>query len=203
MPLSLPSIAENAAGCTRCDLYQHASQTVFGEGPPDAAIVLVGEQPGDQEDKQGHPFVGPAGRVLDRALADSGLDRSGLYLTNAVKHFRHTDRGKRRIHQRPDTTQIRACRPWLEEELKVIQPRLIVLLGAVAGESLSGTGYRVGAHKGEIVDATLGDWHGLAVGTIHPSAVLRGADPAARDTAYAGLVADLVTARDAAGSRPG
>jgi uracil-DNA glycosylase len=198
--VSLPAIAKDAAGCTRCDLYQHASQTVFGEGPPDAAIVLVGEQPGDQEDKRGHPFVGPAGRVLDRALADSGLDRSGLYLTNAVKHFRHTDRGKRRIHQRPDTTQIRACRPWLEEELKVIQPRLVVLLGAVAGESMFGTGYRVGAHKGEIVDATLGEWHGLAVGTIHPSAVLRGPDPAARDTAYAGLVADLITARDAAAS---
>ena len=198
MSPSLSSIAKNAGGCTRCDLYRHATQTVFGEGPADAAIVLVGEQPGDQEDKHGHPFVGPAGRVLDRALADSGLDRGGLYLTNAVKHFRHTDRGKRRIHQRPDTTQIRACRPWLEEELKVIQPRLVVLLGAVAGESMFGSGYRVGAHKGEIVDAALGDWHGLAVGTIHPSAVLRGPDTAARDIAYAGLVADLLTARDAA-----
>jgi uracil-DNA glycosylase family 4 len=135
---------------------------------------MVGEQPGDQEDKQGHPFVGPAGRVLDRALADSGFDRSTLYLTNAVKHFKHTDRGKRRIHQRPDTTEIRACRPWLDDELRVIQPRLVVLLGAVAGESMFGTGYRVGAHKGEVVDAMLGDWHGLAVGTIHPSAVLRG-----------------------------
>jgi uracil-DNA glycosylase len=195
---SLRAIAKNAAACTRCDLYQHATQMVFGEGPPDAAIVLIGEQPGDQEDKQGRPFVGPAGRVLDRALADSGLDRSGLYLTSAVKHFRHTDRGKRRIHQRPDTTEIRACRPWLDEELQVIQPRLVVLLGAVAGESMFGTGYRVGAHKGEIVDAALGDWHGLAVGTIHPSAVLRGPDQAARDGAYAGLVADLVAARNAA-----
>lgn len=196
---SLTTIAKDAAGCTRCDLYKHASQTVFGEGPPDAAIVLVGEQPGDQEDKQGHPFVGPAGRVLNRALTDSGLDRSELYLTNAVKHFRHTDRGKRRIHERPDTTEIRACRPWLDDELRVIQPRLVVLLGAVAGESVFGTKYRVGAHKGEVIDAEAGDWHGLAVGTIHPSAVLRGPDPAARDAAYAGLVADLVTARNAAG----
>ncbi|HZR51682.1 MAG TPA: UdgX family uracil-DNA binding protein [Streptosporangiaceae bacterium] len=196
--MSLTSIAKDAAGCTRCDLYQHATQTVFGEGPRDAAIVLIGEQPGDSEDKQGHPFVGPAGRVLDRALADSGLDRTGLYLTNAVKHFRHTDRGKRRIHERPDTTQIRACRPWLDDELRLIQPRLVVLLGAVAGEALFGTKYRVGAHKGEVVDAALGDWHGRAVGTIHPSAVLRGPDQAARDTAYAGLVEDLATARNAA-----
>jgi uracil-DNA glycosylase family protein len=197
--VSLTSIAKDAAGCTRCELYKHTTQTVFGEGPRDAAVVMVGEQPGDQEDKQGHPFVGPAGRVLDRALADSGFDRSTLYLTNAVKHFKHTDRGKRRIHQRPDTTEIRACRPWLDDELRVIQPRLVVLLGAVAGESMFGTGYRVGAHKGEVVDAVLGDWHGLAVGTIHPSAVLRGPDSAARDTAYAGLVADLATARDASG----
>ena len=195
---SLTAIAKDAAECTRCDLYQHATQTVFGEGPRDAAIVLIGEQPGDQEDRQGHTFVGPAGRVLDRALADSGLDRAALYVTNAVKHFKHTDRGKRRIHERPDTTEIRACRPWLDEELRVIQPRLVVLLGAVAGESMFGTKYRVGAHKGEVVDAALGEWHGLAVGTIHPSAVLRGPDPAARDVAYAGLVADLVTARDAA-----
>jgi uracil-DNA glycosylase len=195
---SLTAIARDAAGCTRCGLYQHATQTVFGEGPLDAAIVMVGEQPGDQEDKQGHPFVGPAGRVLDRALDDSGLDRTELYLTNAVKHFKHTDRGKRRIHARPDTTEIRACRPWLDDELRVIQPRLVVLLGAVAGESMFGTGYRVGAHKGEVVDAALGGWHGLAVGTIHPSAVLRGTDPAARDAAYAGLVTDLVTARDTA-----
>jgi DNA polymerase len=195
---SLTAIAKDAAGCTRCGLYQYATRTVFGEGPLDAAIVMVGEQPGDQEDKQGHPFVGPAGQVLDRALADSGLDRASAYLTNAVKHFKHTDRGKRRIHKRPDTGEIRACRPWLDEELRVIQPRLVVLLGAVAGESMFGTSYRVGAHKGEVVDASLGDWHGQVVGTIHPSAVLRGPDPAARDAAYDGLVADLITAREVA-----
>jgi DNA polymerase len=196
---TLTDLKTSAATCTRCGLYQRATQTVFGEGKPDAALLLVGETPGDQEDKKGHPFVGPGGRVLDRALNDSGVSRADVYLTNAVKHFKWTERGKRRIHERPNGTEIKACRPWLEGELRVVRPRLVVLLGAVAGESVFGSAYRVGTHKGKVTEATAGDWHGPTVGTIHPSAVLRGQDAKAREEAYAGLVADLVTAREAAG----
>jgi uracil-DNA glycosylase family protein len=195
----LTELSESAATCTRCDLYKRATQTVFGEGSAGATLLFVGEQPGDQEDKQGHPFVGPAGHVLDRALADSGITRTDAYVTNAVKHFKWTERGKRRIHERPSTTQIKACRPWLEDELRVVRPRLIVLLGAVAGESVFGSSFRVGTYRGKVTDASVGSWQGPAVGTIHPSAVLRGPDPKARDEAYAGLVADLKVAREAAG----
>ncbi len=195
---SWQELADNAASCTRCDLYKRATQTVFGEGPVDAALVLVGETPGDQEDKHGHPFVGPAGRVLDRALADSGIARKDVYLTNAVKHFKWTARGKRRIHQRPNGTEIKACEFWLEAELGTVGPRLVVLLGAVAGEAMFGSRFRVGEHKGKVEDASLGSWHGLVVATIHPSAVLRGPDAESRGVAYAGLVEDLVTAREAA-----
>jgi uracil-DNA glycosylase len=190
-------LAESAASCTRCDLYRRATQTVFGEGDTASAMVLVGEQPGDQEDKQGRPFVGPAGRVLDRALRDSNIDRGEVYVTNAVKHFKWTERGKRRIHQRPNGTEIRACSYWLEAELGVVRPRLVVLLGAVAGEAIFGSKFRVGEHKGKVEDAAFGPWQGLVVSTIHPSAVLRGDDPEARERSYAGLVADLVTAREA------
>jgi DNA polymerase len=190
-------LRDKAASCTRCDLYQRATQTVFGEGKAKAPIMLLGEQPGDQEDKQGHPFVGPAGRILDRALDEAGIDRSDVYVTNAVKHFKWTERGKRRIHQRPNGTEIRACGYWLDAELGVVQPRLVVLLGAVAGEAMFGSRYRVGEHKGKAEEASSGSWHGLVVGTIHPSAVLRGPDSESRDRAYAGLVADLVVAREA------
>jgi uracil-DNA glycosylase len=199
---TLQELADSAAGCTRCDLYQRATGTVFGEGNAGAAIMLVGEQPGDQEDKQGHPFVGPAGRILDRALGESGINRADVYVTNAVKHFKWTERGKRRIHERPNGTEIKACRFWLEAELGVVRPRLIVLLGAVAGESLFGSGFRVGAHKGKVEEATFGAWHGLVMATIHPSAVLRGPDQESRDRSYAGLVADLSVARDAALGAP-
>jgi DNA polymerase len=195
---SWQELRDEAARCTRCDLYQRATQTVFGEGRTRASIALVGEQPGDQEDKQGHPFVGPAGRVLDRAMGEAGLDRDGVYLTNAVKHFKWTERGKRRIHQRPNGTEIRACQFWLEAELGVVRPRAVLLLGAVAGEAMFGSRYRVGEHKGQVEEASLGSWRGLVVGTIHPSAVLRGPDREGRDRAYAGLVADLVVAREAA-----
>jgi uracil-DNA glycosylase len=195
--ISLEELRADAANCTRCDLYARATQTVFGEGKPGALIALVGEQPGDQEDKQGHPFVGPAGRILDRALDEAGIDRSAVYVTNAVKHFKWTARGKRRIHQRPSVTEIRACGHWLEEELGVVRPRLVVLLGAVAGQALFGSRFRVGEHKGKAEEAKLGSWQGLTVTTIHPSAVLRGPDAESRDRAYAGLVEDLVVAREA------
>jgi len=194
---SWQELADDAAACTRCDLYKRATGTVFGEGPVDASLVLVGETPGDQEDKHGRPFVGPAGRVLDRALADSGIARGDVYLTNAVKHFKWTARGKRRIHQRPNSTEIKACAFWLEAELAVIGPGLVVLLGAVAGEAMFGSRFRVGEHKGKVQDASLGSWHGLAVATIHPSVVLRGEDAESRERSYAGLVEDLVMAREA------
>jgi uracil-DNA glycosylase len=189
-------LAESAASCTRCDLYKRATATVFGEGSTAAAMVLVGETPGDQEDKQGRPFVGPAGRVLDRALDEAAISRADVYLTNAVKHFKWTERGKRRIHQRPNGTEIKACRFWLDAELGVVRPRLLVLLGAVAGEAVFGSRFRVGEHKGKVEEAEFGPWRGLVVSTIHPSAVLRAADPEARERSYAGLVADLVTARE-------
>jgi uracil-DNA glycosylase len=195
---SWQELRDEAASCTRCDLYQRATQTVFGEGQTAASIALIGEQPGDQEDKRGHPFVGPAGRILDRALDEAGINRDDLYVTNAVKHFKWTERGKRRIHQRPNGSEIRACRFWLDGELGTVRPRLVVLLGAVAGEAMFGSRYRVGEHKGTAEDASLGSWRGLVVGTIHPSAVLRGPDQEDRDRAYAGLVADLVAAREAA-----
>ena len=192
-------LADSAASCTRCDLYKRATATVFGEGRTTAgAMVLVGEEPGDQEDKQGRPFVGPAGRVLDRALREAGIDRAEVYLTNAVKHFKWTARGKRRIHQRPNGTEIKACGFWLDAEIGLIRPRLLVLLGAVAGEAVFGSRFRVGEHKGKVEEAEVGRWRGLVVGTIHPSVVLREDDPEARERSYAGLVADLVTARDAA-----
>jgi uracil-DNA glycosylase len=194
-------LAANAAGCTRCPLYQRATQTVFGEGRSDASVMLVGEQPGDLEDKQGHPFVGPAGRLLDRALDDSGIDRTDVYVTNAVKHFKWQPRGKRRIHQRPSGTEIRACRLWLDAELEAVGPQLVVLLGAVAGESLFGSGYRVGENRGKPQDAVAGQWHGLVLSTIHPSVVLRGPDSEARSRNYADLVADLTAARQAAWCR--
>jgi uracil-DNA glycosylase len=195
---SWQELRDDAASCTRCDLYQRATQTVFGEGRTGASMALIGEQPGDQEDKQGHPFVGPAGRILDRALDEAGINRDDVYVTNAVKHFKWTERGKRRIHQRPNGSEIRACRFWLDGELGAVRPGLVVLLGAVAGEAMFGSRYRVGEHKGQAEEASLGSWRGLVVGTIHPSAVLRGPDQDDRDRAYAGLVADLVVAREAA-----
>lgn len=192
----LVDLAASAADCTRCDLYSDATQTVFGEGPADAALMLVGEQPGDQEDKQGHPFVGPAGRILARALDDSGIRREEVYVTNAVKHFKWQARGKRRIHQRPNGTEIRACRPWLEGELSAVRPRVVVLLGAVAGESFYGSSFRVGAYRGHSSPASAGSWSGVAVATIHPSAVLR-APEKEREPAYRQFVSDLKVAREA------
>ena len=194
---TLDKLAKEAASCTRCDLYQRATATVFGEGCPQSSLALVGEQPGDQEDKQGHPFVGPAGHLLDRALRDSGIERGDAYVTNAVKHFKWEARGKRRIHQRPNGTEIMACRGWLEAELTVIRPRVTVALGAVAGEAIFGCGFKVREHRGRLEDVTVGGWQGPVLSTVHPSSILRARDDEARAEAFAGFVADLVKAREA------
>jgi uracil-DNA glycosylase len=194
---TLRELAAEAASCTRCDLYQRATATVFGEGRRGAPLALVGEQPGDAEDKQGHPFVGPAGKLLDRALAEAGVSREDAYVTNAVKHFKWEPKGKRRIHQRPNGSEIAACRYWLEAELAAVGPRVAVTLGVVAGIPFFGSRFRVGEHRGQVEEATLGSWHGLVVSTIHPSAVLRAPDEDRRRSAYEGLVADLKVAGQA------
>ena len=194
---TLEELAKEAATCTRCDLYQRATATVFGEGRPHSSLALVGEQPGDQEDKQGHPFVGPAGHLLDRALRESGIERADTYVTNAVKHFKWEARGKRRIHQRPNGTEIMACHGWLEAELGVVEPRVTVALGAVAGEALFGRGFKVRDHRGRLEEITVGGWQGPVLSTVHPSSILRARDEGAREEAFAGFVADLVKAREA------
>ena len=186
---ALDALAETAASCRNCDLWRDATQTVFGEGPSDAPLMLVGEQPGDQEDLAERPFVGPAGRLLDGALADAGIDRGAVYLTNAVKHFKWKARGPRRIHQKPTWGEIEACRPWLDGELGTVQPDVLVLLGATAAQTLLGRGFRVTKSRGESIEET-----GLAphvVATLHPSAVLRERDETARHAARELLVADL------------
>jgi DNA polymerase len=185
---SLPKLREAAAGCTACDLYKTGTQTVFGEGARSAQALFVGEQPGDQEDKAGKPFVGPAGRLLDEALEDAGIDRTQVYVTNVVKHFKWVGRGKRRIHQKPNWTEIAACRPWLEAELAVVEPRVLVCLGATAAQALLGRQFRVTKERGRPVESDLAE-HVLA--TIHPSAILR--DPETREQEYAAFVDDLKT----------
>ncbi|NUP66402.1 MAG: UdgX family uracil-DNA binding protein [Nonomuraea sp.] len=185
--LDLGSLRGAAARCEGCDLYADATQTVFGEGPERATFMLVGEQPGDREDLEGRPFVGPAGRVLDRGLEEAGIERDSVYLTNAVKHFSFTPRGKRRIHQKPTVAEIDACRPWLDAELALVRPEVVVVLGATAARSLLGPSFKLTRHRGEPVP--LGD--ALAVATLHPSAVLRSPD---RDAAYAGFLSDLKAA---------
>jgi uracil-DNA glycosylase len=182
----LDMLRRDAAGCTRCELYEPATQTVFGEGSTSAWLMLVGEQPGDREDVEGAPFVGPAGRVLDTALERAGIDRTEVYVTNAVKHFRFEREGKRRIHRTPGVTHIRACRPWLDGELAAVQPVALATLGAVAGKALLGSGFRITAQRGQVLE-----WEGRRlVPTVHPSSILRG-PPEARDEAMAALVADL------------
>jgi len=188
----LRRLAADAAGCQACDLYKNATQTVFGEGAPDARILLVGEQPGDQEDKAGEPFVGPAGRILDKALAEAGLSRDDVYITNAVKHFKWTAKGKRRIHQRPSASEVAACNRWLSAELAVVDPDVIVVLGATAGQALFGSRFRVGAARGQVLDL---DGRPV-VATIHPSAIVRVQEPADREAQLAGLVADLRRAQE-------
>ena len=167
----LRKLATAARECRGCDLWQDATQTVFGEGPRRARAVFVGEQPGDQEDRQGHPFVGPAGRVFDDALERAGIDRDSVYVTNAVKHFKWKAEGKRRIHDRASRWQIVACRPWLLAELRALEPRLVVVLGAVAASSLLGPDFRVTQHRGQVTEGPLG---GSVLATVHPSSILRG-----------------------------
>ncbi len=185
---SLPKLREAAAGCTACDLYKTGTQTVFGEGARSAEALFVGEQPGDQEDRAGKPFVGPAGRLLDEALEDAGIDRTQVYVTNVVKHFKWVARGKRRIHQKPNWQEVAACRPWLDAELAVVEPRVLVCLGATAAQALLGRQFRVTKERGRPVESDLAE-HVLA--TIHPSAILR--DPETREQEYAAFVDDLRT----------
>ncbi|OBG87117.1 uracil-DNA glycosylase [Mycobacterium sp. E802] len=193
----LAELAHAARGCQGCPLYRDATQTVFGAGRSNARVVLIGEQPGDREDRAGEPFVGPAGRVLDNALAAAEIDRAQLYLTNAVKHFKFTtnERGKRRIHKTPSRTEVVACRPWLLAELDAVSPDAVVLLGATAAKSLLGNDFRLTRHRGEILHVTglVSKGDPALVATIHPSAVLRGPSDT-RDEAFDGLVADLRTA---------
>lgn len=184
---TLTSLRAAAKRCRGCDLYKRATQTVFGEGPRRAPLMLVGEQPGDAEDRLGHPFVGPAGRLLDRALADAGIPRAAVYITNAVKHFKWTPRGKRRLHQRPREGEIDACKPWLVAEVKVISPRVVVCLGATAARAAFGRPVTIKQYRGRYTKTPLAD---ATFVTIHPSAILRLNDPERAD-AYAGFVADL------------
>ena len=202
--VGLDGLRAAAAGCRACELWEPATQTVFGAGPATARIVFVGEQPGDQEDRQGEPFVGPAGRVLDRALADAGIDRADAYVTNAVKHFAFTTKGKRRIHQTPRPEHLRACRPWLEAEFAVLTPEIVVCLGATAARALISPSFRITQDRGHLLpwtppgagaaaeadedeDAPTQTW---MLATTHPSAILRTPDPD-RPAAYDALVADL------------
>lgn len=182
--VSFRKVRSEAAGCRRCDLYRDATQTVFGEGPVPAALMMVGEQPGDVEDREGRPFTGPAGRLLDRAIAEAGLDRDTIYLTNTVKHFKHTMRGKRRIHAKPNQTEIAACLPWLETELSLVKPDIVVALGSTAAQALLGKAFRVTKSRGTLIP--LRDFQILA--TVHPSSILRSPN---RDAAYDAFLADL------------
>jgi uracil-DNA glycosylase len=184
---SLTALRAAAVSCRGCHLWRGATQTVFGEGLKRSRLMLVGEQPGDKEDRAGRPFVGPGGRELDRALEAAGIDRSEAYLTNIVKHFKFEERGRRRIHQTPKRFEVQACRPWLEEELKVVQPVALVALGATAAKGLLGSQFRLTRHRGELLDSDLAD---IVAATVHPSAILRG-PPEDRETARAALVADL------------
>ena len=184
----IDSLRREAASCRACPLWKDATQTVFGEGPPDAGIMLVGEQPGDREDREGRAFVGPAGLLLDRALADAGVDRKRAYFTNAVKHFKFEPRGKRRLHKRPNASEIKICRRWLFDEIEAIGPRLIVALGATAAQGLTGRAIPVQSNRGAVLDAA----NGLRVFvTIHPSALLRLQDEEEKRSAYASFVNDL------------
>src|SRR3954463_9878255 len=184
----LKDLRAAAAGCRGCHLWRHATQTVFGEGLKKARVMLVGEQPGDREDRAGLPFVGPAGRELDRGLEAAGIDRSEAYVTNVVKHFKFEERGRRRIHATPKRFEIDACKPWLEEELRVVKPEALILLGATAAKAILGSSFRVSKQRGELLDSELAP---IVSATIHPSAILRGPDEATREEEREAFAADL------------
>jgi uracil-DNA glycosylase len=186
---TLERLREAAAGCRGCELWKHATQTVFGEGPKRAVVMLVGEQPGDQEDRQGHPFVGPSGRLLDEGLETAGIDRARVYVTNAVKHFKfvRAELTRRRLHKKPAPGEVRACHPWLEQEIHLVRPRVIVALGATAAQALLGPKFKVTEQRGKAVTS---DWAGTVIATVHPSSVLR-APADAREQARREFFADL------------
>ncbi len=185
---TLTTVREASRECRACRLWRNATQTVFGEGLAKAEVMMVGEQPGDQEDRAGRPFVGPAGKVLDRALTDAGIDRRLVYLTNVVKHFKFEPRGKRRIHKKPAAEEIAACRPWLETELRLVRPRVLVCLGATAAQALLGRTFRLTHHRRELVPSDLAP---VVTATVHPSSILRAPDDLAREQAYEEFVRDL------------
>jgi len=185
---TLASLREAAAGCRGCDLYENATQTVFGEGNAHASLMLVGEQPGDSEDREGHPFVGPAGKLLQRALSEAGIANDDVYITNAVKHFKFEWRGKRRIHAKPKRIEVRACEPWLIEEIKQVKPKLVVALGATAAQALLGPQFRLTERRGELLASPVAP---RVVATVHPSSILRAPDDEARHAEMARFVDDL------------
>ena len=185
---TLAAVREISLGCKACDLYLRGTQTVFGEGPGRAEVVMVGEQPGDAEDLAGHPFVGPAGKLLDRALEEAGIDRAKVYVTNVVKHFKWEPRGKRRIHAKPNAAEIGACRPWLETELALVKPRVLVCLGATAAQALLGRAFKVTQQRGQFIESPLAP---LVTATVHPSSILRAPDDESRREEMREFVADL------------
>jgi len=185
---TLTELRKEAAGCTACSLYKNATQTVFGEGPQSARVMIIGEQPGDQEDRQGHPFVGPAGTLLNRALAAVGISRDEVYVTNIVKHFKWEPRGKRRIHKKPSALEISACRPWLDSEIAAIRPHIIVLLGATAAQSIMGRHFLVSQQRGQWISSKIAP---NVLATVHPSSILRAADEKSRHEELEKFIEDL------------
>jgi uracil-DNA glycosylase family protein len=185
---SLASVRADARDCRACDLWKTGTQTVFGEGARRAELMLIGEQPGDQEDLAGHPFVGPAGKLLDHALEEAGIDRAAVYLTNAVKHFKWEPRGKRRIHKKPNTAEVSACRPWLDAELALVKPRAVICLGATASQALLGRTFKVTAHRGEFIESDIAP---IVLATVHPSSLLRAPDDETRRRETARFIDDL------------
>ena len=194
--ITYTSLKKAADGCMGCELYKLGTQTVFGEGKTRSQLMFVGEQPGDEEDKTGHPFVGPAGRLFNEALEEAGIDRDTAYVTNVVKHFKWTPRGKRRIHEKPNAGEIRACEPWLAAELEVVKPKILVCLGATAAQALLGKDFRVTKMRGQWLQSEMAE---RVIATVHPSSILRAPDPETRELQYRQFVEDLsVVAREAA-----